>query len=246
LKDSQKGKSCIIIGNGPSLQIEDLEKIYESNVISFGLNQINQIYENTVWRPDYFVLHDYGFLSKFSNQSEVDNYIKEIQDEQTKKVFLNSKTPKRLRSIINKKILFFRIPIQKLNSKHLPQLSSDISLKIEDYGTVTSSAIQIALYMGITKIYLIGQDFTYKEYIDIDGNYILDKKAKDYVKGLKGANNFSKYNCPDLRTAFRGFKKIKKYAEDHGVEIVNVTRGGNLDIFERASFEDVFDNSPNT
>lgn len=55
-KNSQYGKKCFIIGNGPSLQCSDLEKLAEKNIPCFGLNLIYSIFGKTNWRPQYYVL----------------------------------------------------------------------------------------------------------------------------------------------------------------------------------------------
>lgn len=56
LKDTKKGKRCFIIGNGPSLTIEDLGKIGTED--SFGVNRIYKIFDQTKWRPTYYFSQD--------------------------------------------------------------------------------------------------------------------------------------------------------------------------------------------
>lgn len=36
-----------------------------------------------------------------------------------------------------------------------------------------------------------------------------------------------------------GFKVAKKYADEHGINIYNATRGGMLEVFPRVNLEDV-------
>ncbi|MBO7254734.1 MAG: hypothetical protein J6V36_05480, partial [Clostridia bacterium] len=58
LKDSHKGERCFIIGNGPSLSVNDLNKIYEKNIPTFSTNRIFKLFEKTDWRPTYYVSED--------------------------------------------------------------------------------------------------------------------------------------------------------------------------------------------
>ena len=51
-KDIHKGKRCFIIGNGPSLQMSDLEILYKNKEICFGVNRIFLGFKDTEWRPD--------------------------------------------------------------------------------------------------------------------------------------------------------------------------------------------------
>lgn len=37
------------------------------------------------------------------------------------------------------------------------------------------------------------------------------------------------------------YRLLKKYADKHGIQIYNATRGGNLEIFPRVKLEDVLD-----
>ena len=46
-KDRFHKKRCFIVANGPSLRIEDLEKIYDSKEVSFGMNRIYVLYDRT-------------------------------------------------------------------------------------------------------------------------------------------------------------------------------------------------------
>ena len=53
LKDSQSGKRCFIIGNGPSLQEMDLGKL--KNEITFGLNRIYLLFPELGFSTTYYV-----------------------------------------------------------------------------------------------------------------------------------------------------------------------------------------------
>ena len=55
LKDTHKGESCFIIGNGPSLKAEDLELLKNNNIFCFASKRINLIYDKTSWRPDIWL-----------------------------------------------------------------------------------------------------------------------------------------------------------------------------------------------
>ena len=46
--NTKVGKRCFIIGNGPSLRIEDLERIKDD---TFAVNRIYKIFDKTFWRP---------------------------------------------------------------------------------------------------------------------------------------------------------------------------------------------------
>ena len=55
-------------------------------------------------------------------------------------------------------------------------------------------AIQLAVYMGFTEIYLLGVDFNYSVTIDNEGNIMKHKGVKDYFSN----DNNENLNLPDL------------------------------------------------
>lgn len=48
IKNSHKGERCFVVANGPSLTSEDLEKIYQNNEYSFGMNRIYKMFDQQV------------------------------------------------------------------------------------------------------------------------------------------------------------------------------------------------------
>lgn len=239
LKDAQKGKACIIVGNGPSLQIGDLEKIQKLGIHSFGLNKINQLYSKTSWRPTYLVVHDHRFILSGESTIDVNEYVKSVQDEKTKYVFFRRQMKKCFNQNLNKKILYFRMPLKNCKQIDPTPIKGDISIQLEDLGSVTTAAMEIAMYMGYKTIYLYGQDFKYDRYIDIDGNYVEAEGAGDYAEGIGAYSEDYKKEYHDLRKTFRGFRECDKYAREHGVRIYNATRGGNLNLFDRVNFDEI-------
>ena len=54
---------------------------------------------------------------------------------------------------------------------------------------------------------------------------------KNYYTGIGKPNQYVKEHVE------RAFQSAKLYAENHGIKIYNATRGGKLEIFERADFD---------
>ena len=49
LLDKFKSQDCLIVGNGPSLNKTDLQRI---NMPSIGMNKVNLLFSRSKWRPD--------------------------------------------------------------------------------------------------------------------------------------------------------------------------------------------------
>ena len=63
-KNRHLGEKCFIIGNGPSLKVEDLDKL--QNQITFSCNMIYNTLSETKWRPYYYFVHDPKYVQEFS------------------------------------------------------------------------------------------------------------------------------------------------------------------------------------
>lgn len=71
LRDKYKGRRCFIVCNGPSLRIEDLDKIHENGDISIAMNMIGRCFDKTKWRPTVLMASDGCVLHK-KNKKIVD------------------------------------------------------------------------------------------------------------------------------------------------------------------------------
>ena len=58
LKDSHKGEKCFVIGNGPSLTAEDLNRLQDSGIPTFAMNRVFKFFPQTKWRPTYYISED--------------------------------------------------------------------------------------------------------------------------------------------------------------------------------------------
>ncbi len=56
------GERCFVIGNGPSLAIADLERL--TGEVTFASNKIYLLFEQTPWRPSYYVAEDDHFIQQ--------------------------------------------------------------------------------------------------------------------------------------------------------------------------------------
>lgn len=228
LKGIHEGERCFIVATGPSLRIEDLDKLKEE--YSFSVNSIFLATQETDWRSTYYVClderHFDNMLKKYPNQ------INEICKENK---FFNITTRKSNINSLKKieKKLF--IPISRINQlnytgKRNPDkffFRTNPVQGIYNSGTVTNSAIILAMYMGFNKIYLLGTDCNYSDKIKHVGEDWNDKTM-----------SINEQELIELRMK-NGFEEISKMAKKYNVEIYNATRGGMLESFPRINFDDI-------
>lgn len=216
LKDSHLNQRCFVIGNGPSLTSDDLDLI--SDEITFSCNMIFDLLEKTKWKPYYYFCHDPGYIRKIPN---------EIKNLKAEKKFIGyySETVKVVDKVYKNSIgdIFYYID-KKDNDYRLVDFSLDVSKKCYPSGSVSYAILQFAVYMGFSEIYMIGFDHN------------LDSKTEQtHFDGYSG-NQLSEVNIDSLT---KGFIQARKAAVSKGIKIINCTRGGKLEVFERKSLEEV-------
>lgn len=210
------GRRCFVIGNGPSLRVEDLERLHQHNEICFASNKIYNCYGQCDWRPSYYVILDFFIFKNNYKQ------IREVSNENSfYKCFYNSAG---MEDIPNTNKYYGKRDKDKMI------FSDDITKGIYSGLTVTYDMLQIAVYMGIKQIYLLGVDFNYIGKTAQDGNHFyIDSKKSNFQAG-------SFYREENLKA----YQAARAYAEANGIEIFNATRGGALDVFERVDFDTLF------
>ena len=227
LKDSHNGQRCIVVGNGPSLKVEDLERICQLKIPTFATNRVFKIFEHTAWRPTYYVSEDILLMR------DVQEIIKEM--------------PVRGRFIpINLKWYegvdvpnadYFYIEYQA-PMKDTFGLSTDIPHSIRCRGTVTTTCLQLAIYMGFTEIYLIGVDHNFAKMFDKNGNVVVDHTIKnhfvdDYDKGIMDQG----FHVDDATEAYMDVERLSRSMGTF--RVFNATRGGKLEVFERIELDSI-------
>lgn len=217
-KNIHKDKRCFIIALGPSLKIRDLDRLHDNQEICISMNTIWKAFEQTKWRPMYYVADDYRVMRE---QKHVLNYMKNGY------CFIGDTNPEFCKDINKTENVLIHHVNQEISEDRPGKFSDDYSRNSYLSSTVTSSCIQLAVYMGIKEIYLLGVDFSYSgsgSKIEKYGHfYSEDKTSTLYV-----------------RSVYMGYLGAKNYADEHGIKIYNATRGGKLEVFERVDFDSLF------
>jgi hypothetical protein len=237
-KDIHRGESCFIIGNGPSLTAEDLNKI--KNQVSFSANRINLILEESEWEPYYYTFID-ALLAK--------NFFDDLYKMPKKEMFVvvtdagfNS-----LKKQFKNRCIFLR-SYHEHEKSGLPKFSEDLSKKMNTHGTVLYANIQLAVYMGFKNIYLIGVDNNYAINKLKDGKIQVNKEliGKDHFRDRYYESIESSKQVPNnIYAMTQAFISAKHYCDQRGINIFNATRGGKLEVFPRVNLDNLYDSRGN-
>lgn len=219
-RNSHVGEQCFIVGNGPSLCIEDLELI--RGTFSFGTNRIYNIFEKTDWRPSCYCAQDYKLINRSAKEISgicvKEKWIGILRDSPYKRI-------KNANYIELKNEAFY---------PEKPQFAEDISDGVFEGFTVTYMCLQIAMYMGFSKIYLLGIDHNYSIDAMPDGTVIKNEGVQDHFSKADQIDNI-----PQTYKSTLAYEAARQYAQKHGIKIYNASRGGRLEVFERINIEEI-------
>lgn len=227
MKNKYKGQRCFILGNGPSLSVEDLEHL--ENEITFASNRIYKILNQTRWRPTFFCMND-------EYVAEMEGVIDGINGIECEKKFALQEGYYIFRKFKGDTCLLHGW-YQRKYLEH-PEFSDDLEKGVYCIATVTYMMLQIARYMGFTEIYLIGIDNRYAYSRLRDGTIVKNEGVANYF----GENNMV---LPDENMAVStweldvAYGYAEEYSKTHGFKIYNATRGGFLEKFERVDLDEV-------
>lgn len=210
-KDKYKNQRCFIIGNGPSLTVEDLEKL--QNEFTFASHGIYYVYDKTNWRPTFYCAQDSLLINE--RYSDIKNKCRDSQN-----FFAIVKG--RNYPVFSKNAFGINLINDSFDEKSLPKFSNDPLIGFYEGMTVTYFNIQLAVYMGFKEIYLIGVDHFYAG------------GEKDHFSKEDVCTN-----KPQTDKSTLAYIAAKKYAEENSIKIYNATRGGHLDIFGRVNLADL-------
>ena len=193
LRNKCSGQRAFVIGNGPSLKIEDLDRL--KNEITFASNKIYLAFESTDWRPTYYTVTDQLVAANNCDQ------IRQLD------IPMLLPTSVRAYGIASEQTLWYRESgynsyLDGLSPEQLdgasPRFTRDAVFPIHGGYTVIYHQLQLAWHMGIRNIYLLGVDFSFS----IPPKTILDERFKieEYRNALVSngeCNHFHpKYRSP--------------------------------------------------
>lgn len=232
LKDKYKGKRIFVIATGPSVRIEDLEKMGQNGDISIAVNSICSVFGKTTWRPTCYIMTDYlgvNLQRELFGQNCYDDFATDtaVLSRQCKNLLTEDERGTRMAFIP------FNYQDHWLNhfSKHRAY-NRDMSVGAFDLFTVSCSAINLADYMGACEIYLYGFD----GYKVGAVNHVGDTEECHCEEAINEYEAAVYTN----RKMQRGYEYLRDVAIKDRVQIYNATRGGFLEVFPRVQFDDLF------
>ena len=228
-RDTHKGERCFVIGNGPSLNNENLSVLKDE--YTFTVNNL-------------FLKEDFGNIRTTYHLFSDPKFIPQIE-----KTLLDLKRDCMPQAIFLESSFYGKVmegsPIyyyyNGVEVEHLKYMTLDLLKPLPFFCTVVQTAIAVALYMGFERIYLLGCDCT-GIYNNIQGRqgkkitYYAFKVPEEVNERIKNSIPIS---CEHLffewYHIFKSYRLIKEYSEKKNVKIIDLTQDGILDVFPKDS-----------
>ncbi len=250
LKNIHKGKRCFILGNGPSLKHHDLSRLTDEYV--FTVNNMIKTDVFNILKPNFHLFFDPQFFDFFFSPSPENN----LAIKQIKKSLLNNRdmilfSSYRLKS---KSVKVFPDvnPHYAFNNKmYTPHLkkSSSIHRNTPAFQNVILYAINIALYMGFKKIYILGVDMTgfldaYEQDVtEAKAGHFYETTKEDFQKlvRFKDENKLdNEFYLKAFGKTFEQFKLMERKVSSKNAKLFNASDHGALDVIERVNYKKLF------
>jgi hypothetical protein len=239
-----KGKRCFIIASGPSIKTQDLTLLKDDISIAVSNSFVHKDY--SIFKSQYHCVpdmlgghHEYiaGKKDKFAEWlREMDGSLGQAE------VFMSAGD----RNWISSLGIFKSRRVNYLLFENLWESVSargiDLTRAIPSVQSVSVMALQVAIYMGFEKIYLLGCDHDWILNIGTTRHFYASQDHK--VMAEKSYSEWAHTSFSnELRTAYtlwEQYRILNGLAEKQGTSIFNATGGGVLDVFPLVSFASLF------
>lgn len=227
-KDCYRGKRAFLIGNGPSLKNLDLRLLKDE--VTFGVNAIYLNADEMGFLPTHHIVED-----TFVAEDRADEIIA-LSGPQ--KWFGNY-----LRYCLGAADAnWLNVLVDYRNYPGFPRFSRNAARAVWVGGTVSFIGMQLAYYMGVERLYLIGFDHSYTvpDSGIREGNAILSTEddpnhfhADYFGKGFR-------WHDPRVDRMEQAYLRAKECFAEDGRTIFNATSGGMLEVFPRVDYPTLF------
>jgi hypothetical protein len=233
-RQRHSGKRCFILATGPSIKTQNLLPLQNEICIAVSNFFVHPDFDTI--KPLYYCIPGYHLPI---TEDGFQNWITELAKNSGNSTLFFSLADKQL---IQQNRYFSAKPVYFLKFHSLPGMK-DINLTRPVLGpqSVPIMALQLAIYMGFSKIYLLGCDHDWLLHLG-KSSHFYDEKQHALVK--KGYNEWSGTNYlaefKSYVALWEQYQIINQIAANQSTQIYNATQGGLLDVFPRVSFDDLF------
>lgn len=218
LKNVHRGETCYIVGNGPSVKNLDASLLKDKIIFTVNSMVTNELFDEL--QPKYHCVIDRNVYLKIKNV-----LIEKVKSTPDTGFFFHRIAKDDIVELDNAYITYNTIiPVNE-------NIRKDITKNANIFINVVPYSIMVALYMGFSKIVLLGCDFSF---------FASRKDTHFYELGTGITREESLFD--DLygsAIAWSQYNYIYGFCKKNGIEIVNATPNSLLDVFPQVSLEKI-------
>lgn len=233
-KEMHKERRCFIIGNGPSLKKQNLLPLEKE--LTFVMNAFwKHPIISPKWQPTYYCFADSLYFDGSPNSL---NFFKKLGKKIKESIYFTSLEGK---NIIEKHHL---LPKGKTNyvtfgsAENIEEI--DLTSLIPSVQSTSQLAIEVAIYMGCTPIYLLGMDHDWLSHRGLDKHFYPGETINGHSGVINDLSTTSyKSELESCLRLWNIYEDLREMAKLKGIQIFNASESGFLDVFERKKYETV-------
>jgi hypothetical protein len=210
LKNRYEGKTCVVIGNGPSLR--NVPLAFLRQYLTFGTNRI---YLLAGFRPTFYVA---------VNPLVVEQSLPQIIELDASVSFLPTQYAALVPGALG------------LRSTGGPAFSPTPDQWVYEGFTVTYVCLQLAHWMGFRRVLLVGVDHKYTYNGAPNEEHIAEGPDPNHFDPTYFSGG-TRWNNPDLQRSEAAYSMARLVYRATDREIINLTEGSALDIFPKADLK---------
>lgn len=239
LWNKHKGKRGFVLGNGPSLANMDLSVLKDE--ITIGSNGIFLKFEEMGFHTTYFTMED----------------IQQVEDRRNQLV--NVKGPTKIYGLhnayaikdVDEDTIFANVAVHSYPTKNrwrefYPGFSTDFANIVYLGSTITYINLQLAFYLGLNPVYVIGCDHSYgplaKKFPP--GKIRITEEVYEMLKEAHFIDNYHKiggtFGIPYVGYQEAAYQEALNSFRRSGREVFNAGVDSKLEIFPRVKFDSLF------
>lgn len=212
LQGTKTGKRCLIVGSAPSVSELDLSKVRDCDV--FALNSAQQLCQE--------LAADETFLT-VADPRAFEGDLSSVPLEKFDKVLLSANAPE------TNAAHAYRFEYYAKPQVYKGFAQSDLGQPLYHCHTVAGFALQIAVGMGYSEVYLAGIDLNFSN-ADVHF-YKSTTREREWVRRV---------SSPKESKMRAGLAYLSHWAKKNGVRVTNLSPVSNLPLIDHGNFDQVF------
>lgn len=232
LKNIHQGKRCFILATGPSINAENLKPLKNEFCIAVS---------NFYLHPDFKLIDpQYYCVAPWHPPHNIENYLKLLQEigDSSKKCSFFFGLQEYERVSDNKILLNYNIYYHNTGSTKLDK-DVDLCKPVLIPYSVTIMALQSAIFMGFSEIYLLGCDhYSILNYSEGYANKHFYPEEKSML--ITDRSSKFKESLIYYTQLWEQYELLNAIAKNKNIKIFNATKQSLLDVFDKVDYKSLF------